>query len=108
VTETHHWQYDEKGWPVQMIKIKDGPDTTLVKFSLDKKGNIEVEEAFHNGLSQGKIYYYYDDQDRLTDVVRLNERAGRLVPDYIFEYEDNSDLSALTIIPEAGGNLKKW
>lgn len=108
VTETHNWLYEENGRPVQMIKIKNGSDTTLMKFSPDEKGNIETEEAFRHGISQGKIYYYYDNKNQLTDVVRFNERARRLVPDYIFEYEDNGDLSSLTIIPEAGGSLQKW
>jgi hypothetical protein len=106
--EVHNWIYNDNGKPQQMIRIKDGRDTTVVKFTMDEKGNPAEEEAFRKGVSQGKIYYYYDVKERLTDVVRYNIKAARLLPDYMFEYEDNGDLSAMTIVPEGSSNYQKW
>jgi hypothetical protein len=34
------------------------------------------------------IYYYYDDRKRVTDIVRFNLKAKRLLPDVMFEYDD--------------------
>lgn len=107
-TEVHNWVYNETGQPQQMLKIKDKRDTTLIKFTPDEKGNPGEEEAFRKGISQGKTYYYYDKQRRLTDVVRYNIKAGRLLPDYIFEYEDNGELSAMTVVPEGSSDYQKW
>jgi antitoxin component YwqK of YwqJK toxin-antitoxin module len=85
--EIHTWNYSTDGRPVQMIRVKNGTDTTVVKITLDEKGNVEQEEVFRNNISLGRVYYYYDTKNRLTDVVRFNERAQQLMPDYVLEYE---------------------
>ena len=74
---------------------------------LDENGNVIEEEAFKQGVSEGKVYYYYDDKHRLTDVVRYNVKARRLLPDYIFEYEDD-ELSTMTLVPEGSDDYQKW
>lgn len=106
--EIHNWVYNSAGKPLQMIRIKNGNDSIVVKFTLDEKGNPAEEEAFHKNSSQGKIYYYYDENNRLTDVVRYNIAAKRLLPDYIFEYEDNGQVSVFTIVPEGSTDYQKW
>ena len=106
-SEKHLWEYNAQGKPVKMIRTKNGRDTTLVRFVLDEHGNVVEEEAFKQGVSQGKVYYYYDDRHRLTDVVRYNVKARRLLPDYIFEYEDD-EISTLTLVPEGSDDYQKW
>ena len=54
------------------------------------------------------MFYYYDDKNRLTDIVRFNEKLKQLLPDYIFEYEDNGELSTMTVIPEGSSDYQKW
>lgn len=107
-TEKHIWQYSSNGSLQQMIRIKDGSDSTIVRCTVDEKGNVTEEEAMHKGTSLGKIYYYYDAKNRLTDIVRYNARAGRLMPDYIFEYEENGELSTMTVVPEGSNDYQKW
>jgi len=107
-TEKHYWTYKADGKPETMLRIKNKIDSTLIKISLDKKGNVAEEEALRKGRSTGKIFYYYDEMDRLTDVVRYNVKAGRLLPDYMFEYEENGELSTLTLIPEGSSDYQKW
>jgi hypothetical protein len=106
-SERHVWEYNNVGKPVKMTRIRNNNDSTTILFVLDDKGNIAEEEAFRKGASQGKVYYYYDEQNRLTDVVRYNVKARRLLPDYIFEYEDQ-ELSTMTIVPEGSDDYQKW
>ncbi|MEJ7740392.1 MAG: hypothetical protein WKF97_23485 [Chitinophagaceae bacterium] len=106
--ETHTWRYTASGKPEQMLRVKNGTDSTTVRFTLDEKENVAEEQAFNKGVSQAKFFYYYDEENRLTDVVRYNNKARRLLPDYIFEYEENGELSTLTIVPEGSSDYQKW
>jgi hypothetical protein len=104
--EQHLWSY-QNGKPVQMLKIKGNSDTTTVHFKTDEKGNIIEERAVHGRESLPVIYYYYDDRGRLTDIVRYNEKAGRLLPDYMFEYGPQG-LSSMLFVPPGSGDYQKW
>lgn len=106
--ELHSWTYDAAGKPIQMTRVMNREDTTLIRFSIDETGNVGEEESFKRNLSQNKVYYYYDENNRLSDIVRYNERAKKLLPDYMFEYEDSGELSSMTIFPTAGGKIQKW
>lgn len=108
ITEIHTWQYSSSGKPLKMLRIKNSIDSTIVNFSLDEKGNVAEEQALHKNVASEKIYYYYDEKNRLTDVVRYNVKAKRLLPDYMFEYEDNGELSTMTIVPEGSSDYQKW
>src|SRR5882757_280324 len=46
--EQHFWHYDTQGKPSGMLKIKNGSDTTFVRFVADEKGNIAEERARRN------------------------------------------------------------
>ena len=107
-TEDHLWQYGETGKPEKMLRIKNGIDTTTVMFKLDEKGNVVEEETIGKSLAKAKIYYYYDSKDRLTDVVRYNPKGKLLLPDYIFEYEEDGELSTMTLVPEGSSDYQKW
>ena len=91
-TETHQWFYNNEGRPVRMLRIVNNIDTTDVRFTLDEKGNVIQEWPFIKKLSREKTYYYYDDKNRLTDIVRYNVKARRLLPDYMFEYSGNNQV----------------
>lgn len=108
ITEVHLWEYNPNGKPGKMIVIKNLRDSTIVNFTLDGQGNVTEEQAFRKGLPQSKIFYYYDTMNRLTDVVRYNDRARRLLPDYMFEYDENGELSTFTVVPEGSNDYQKW
>jgi hypothetical protein len=93
VSEVHQWFYNEQGKPVRMLRILNNNDTTDVHFTLDEKGNVIEELPFIKKISREKTYYYYDDRNRLTDIVRFNVKAGRLLPDYMFEYTENNQVA---------------
>lgn len=104
--ESHYWYY-EHNRPVRMVKIKGKSDTTIVAFKSDDKGNIVQETATHRGDVIPDIYYYYDDQRRLTDVVRYNEKAARLLPDYMFEYGAYG-IASMLYVPPGSSAYQKW
>ena len=107
--EQHLWQYDAQGHPTGMLKIKNGNDTTLVRFVTDEKGNIAEERARRNNTDLPVVYYYYDSGNRLTDIVRYNIKAQRLLPTYIFEYDNTGDRpSSMLVVPEGSNDYQKW
>ena len=62
-------------------------DALIIK--TDENGNTGDEKTFRKGIETGVIHYYYDDKGRLTDIVRYNTKAKKLLPDILFEYDDN-------------------
>ena len=108
IKEDHIWTYDDKNRPTRMIRIKNDKDSSYISFSLDEKGNVGVEKIVERGREPRIYYYYYDDKNRLTDIVRYNNKAGRLLPDYLFEYDDEGRLSTMTVVPEGTGDYQKW
>ena len=91
--EVHQWFYNDHGRPLRMLKISNNNDTTEVRFTLDEKGNVIEELPFVKKISGEKTYYYYDSKNRLTDIVRFNTKARRLLPDYMFEYTEKNQVS---------------
>lgn len=107
--EQHLWQYDAAGKPSLMYKIKNGTDTTYVRFVTDDKGNIVEEHATRHGEQLPTVYYYYDDDHRLTDIVRFSPLAQKLLPDYIFDYNTDGTIASMLMVPEQGSNeYQKW
>lgn len=108
--EQHLWSYDpaHPGKPVSMLKIKNGTDTTYIRFVADEKGNIAEERSSRLGQNMPTLFYYYDEDNRLTDIVRYNVRAQRLLPVNIFEYEEGR-VKSMLVVPEEGNSFyQKW
>jgi YD repeat-containing protein len=94
-TETHDWIYNADGKPTKMWRIIAGTnnpkaDSLEIRFVPDDKGNVGDEKTFRKGVETAVLYYYYDDIGRLTDIVRFNNKLKRLIPDVLFEYDDNN------------------
>lgn len=106
--EQHYWSYDNNGKPQTMVKVKNGTDTTHIEFVLDDKGNVVEEKSRINGLLQPTIYYYYDLDNRLSDIVRYNTRAKRMLPDYMFEYNEQGQLRTMLTPMQNMGDYQKW
>ena len=95
--EQHLWQW-ENNKPVRMLRIKNRIDTTYVSFKLDEDGNISEEQETRRGVRSEPVYYYYNENNQLTDIVRFNKKAKRLLPEYMFEYsEDNRVIQKITV-----------
>jgi len=106
--EQHLWYYDANGKPQRMLKIKNNTDTTTVTFVADEKGNPGEEKSMHARQPQPSYYYYYNDDNRLTDIVRYNARAKRLLPDYVFEYDAKGRTATMMVVTEGTGDYQKW
>lgn len=108
ISEEHIWAYNATGKPTRMLKIKNNKDTTIVEFVLDANGNVEEEKSSFKGSALPSVYYYYNEEKQLTDIVRYNRAAKRLLPDYIFEYDENNRLGSQLVVPEGTSNYQKW
>lgn len=107
-SETHTYTYDVTGHPASLLRIRDQQDTTLVQFILDENGNVVEERSTRKNQSQPSIFYYYDARNQLTDVVRFNVKAQRLLPDYIFDYNENGQLKKMLVVPSGTNEYQTW
>jgi hypothetical protein len=89
--EIHVWTFEKNNRPKSMWRIVvqfDGSmDSTYVDFATDKDGRITEENIYRKGKKTGFYYYYYNDEGRLTDVVKYNEKWKRLLPEIMLEYD---------------------
>lgn len=107
--EQHLWYYNAAGQPDHMLRIKDGRDTTFVRFLLDSLGDVSDEIAVRRGAATEHYYYYHDDNHHLTDIVRYNARVGQMLPDYMFEYDANTGmLSKMTVVQAINSSYLVW
>lgn len=105
IREEHLYEYNTKGNPVKMIRVKNYTDSTTILFSEDENGNVAIEKNTKTGDS---YYYYYDSKKRLTDVVRLNPDTQKMLPDYMFEYNNAGQIAQMTTTEEGGSYYFIW
>ena len=108
ISETHLWFYDAQGKPLRMLKIKNGTDTTNIDLSRDDQGNITEERWMKKGTLLETYYYYYNKKNQLTDIVRFNRRAQKLLPDFLFEYDDHDQVKQMIQVPAGNSNYFIW
>jgi hypothetical protein len=106
--EEHLWFYGTDGKPVRMLRIKNSFDTAFISFLLDEKGNVAEENPVRKGVKLPSTFYYHDDENRLTDIVSYNEKAKRLLPVYIFDYNDIGLVNSMMVVPEGSDDYQKW
>lgn len=115
-TEIHQWFYNAAGKPVKMFRIRNGTDSAEYRFTTDEHGNIADETQYRLGTDSvyyiyenQRVYYYYDGQNRLTDIVRYNKKAKRLLPDIMFEYdESNRVIQRTTVVSTTSPDYFIW
>lgn len=105
--EIHNWFYKD-GKIERMLRIKNDIDTMYVDFKFDDKGNIAEEQGRRKGMRSDAIYYYYDNQNRITDIVRYNYKAKRLLPEYMFEYSPANKVIQRITVPATGAKYLIW
>lgn len=107
ISETHLWQYQTNGIPISMVKWGDGIDTVKVAFFADSTGNI-IEEYWYKKGKKIESYYYYYTNNQLTDVVRFNAKANRLIPDFVYEYNQQNQLTSMIQVSFNGNSVIHW
>jgi len=108
IIETHQYIYNAAGKPEKMIRRKNNLEVSTINFSIDDKGNVIDEEEIVRGKKGRKYFYYYDDKNRLTDVVHYNARAKRLLPDYMFEYNQSGQVKQMISTEDNISNYYIW
>lgn len=108
ITETHQYIYNAAGRLEKMLRRKNNADVSIVNFTIDDKGNVIEEEEVTRGVKGRKYLYYYDDRNRLTDVVHYNERAKRLLPDYMYEYNQLGQIRQMISTDDNTSNYFTW
>ena len=102
--EKHLFFYGTDGKPTKMYKIKNSTDTTTVIFLKDEQQNIAEEKWMRNNKIIETYYYYYNEKNMLTDIVRFNPKYEKMLPEFLFEYNENNQISQLTQVPYGSGN----
>ena len=77
-------------WRIIRSSQNPVPDTLEVRFVSDEDGNPGEERNYRGRIETGYMYYYYDDKNRLSDIVRYNKKLKKLMPDILLEYDDNN------------------
>lgn len=108
ITESHEYFYNDKGVLSKMLRKKNNRLVSTITFVSDTSGNIVEEDVEGNNTLDKKYYYYYDSNNRLTDVVHYNERAGRLLPNYMYEYNSFNLPIQMITTEEGGSNYFIW
>lgn len=100
ILEEHIYEYDKQGLPASMVRVKNRRDSTKILFQADEKNNIAIEKDTKTGQ---KYYYYYDANNRMTDIAHTSEFRQNLVADYVFEYDETGMLQQMTVTEEGRG-----
>jgi len=106
-TEQHLWQYSNNRI-ARMLRIKNNTDTTYVDFKLDENGNVIEEQQTRKGIKSEPFYYYYNANNQLTDIVRYNNKAKRLLPQYMFEYSPSNQVIQKITVPSNSDDYLIW
>ena len=106
-TDLHLWQWKD-GKPKRMVRIKGVKDTTFIDFTVDENGNVVEETETHRGVKALPLYYYYNSSNQLTDIVRFNKRAQKLLPENLFEYTADGRLKQMITVPDNSPEYTIW
>ncbi|HEU4471541.1 MAG TPA: hypothetical protein VFR58_10685 [Flavisolibacter sp.] len=106
-SEEHLWQW-AADQPSKMIRIRNRVDSSMIELTLDEKGNIAEEVEVRRKKRSQPVYYYYNDNNLLTDIVRYNQKAGRLLPETMFEYSAANQVIQRITVPGTSGNYLIW
>jgi YD repeat-containing protein len=108
VNEIRLYEYAENNVPIQMLRIKGKSDTMYVKFIATENGMPGEEEWWKAGKKIETWFYYYDSDNRLTDIVRFNNAAKKMLPDYLFGYDENNNLTSRITVQPVTGSFRIW
>lgn len=106
--ETHAYYFKKDGAPDYALIIRNQSDTVQVNFTTDDQKLVLEETWVRKQKEIEKYYYYYDDKKQLTDIVRFNPKANKLLPDYIYSYNDSGNTIQMIQVPRSGNNYITW
>jgi hypothetical protein len=108
VSEKRIYTYNTNGVPETMLRIKGNRDTMQVNFIATDNGLPGEEQWIRAGKKVETWYYYYDEQNRLTDIVRFSAAAKKMLPDYLFGYDETGNISSRISVQPDTGDFRIW
>lgn len=90
-TESLLWFYNTDTILQKMIRISNNKDSATYNF-ITENGRITEEQYMRLNTVVESVYYYYDDDGNITDIVRYNKKLKKLLPDVMMEYNDQGDI----------------
>jgi hypothetical protein len=105
--EIREWHINASGHYSDVIKIKNGIDSSFGNFVYDEDGNLAEEHWKKKNREVETYYYYYNQAHQLTDIVRYNTRLKKLIPDYQYEYDEKGRPKQMTQLA-ANGKYFVW
>ncbi|RYD70888.1 MAG: lipoyl(octanoyl) transferase LipB [Sphingobacteriales bacterium] len=88
--------------------MKNTTDSTFVSFKYDESGNVGEEIWKRGSRITETYYYYYNDKQKITDIVRFNKKAKRMLPDFIIEYDEKGRVAQMTQSQSGSANYLVW
>lgn len=104
--ETHSFHYDSDGLLEKMERFKNHRSAATILFTRDSAGRVFKEYEKH---SNRPIYYYkYQEDGLLSDVFHYNHTKKRMVPDFMFNYDDEGRLIQKTVVLRNSHDYLRW
>ena len=108
IREDHQFIYNNAGQLTKMLKISNRFDTINVVFVPAENGLPGEERWFKKNRKIETWFYYYDDKNHLTDIVRYNATAQKMLPDYVFEYNEQGQMTQQTVVQPGTNFYRLW
>lgn len=105
VLEQHIYEYNSNGVPQRMLLVRNRKDTTFFIFEGDESGNVIIEK---NAKTAEVFYYYYDEKNRLTDIVHKYSFQKQLFTESSFEYNEAGQLAKMVTSEKEGAYYFTW
>lgn len=109
IIELHRWFYNKDGKAEKMWRTINGSDSLEIRIIPDENGNPGEERSFKKGYETDVVYYYFDEKNRVTDIVRYNKKVKKLLPDEIISYdEEDRIIQRITTAPSDNFRQTTW
>lgn len=106
--EEHEWIYHANGRINKLLRKKNSAIVDEIIFLYDDNGNVIEEQTMKDGRLQDNLYYYYNNKNLLSDIVRYSDRAKRLLPYYMFEYSPAGQVIQKITVPGNSSDYFIW
>lgn len=107
-TENHNWIITNNKYE-KLVVIKNTYDTITVLLICDSITTLPIQEvSYVKGKEKERYYYYYDKQNRLTDIVRYNPYKRKLLPYVTYDYTTDNSISKKTQYVNGTNDYTMW
>ena len=106
--EAHQYFYKQDGSPDYAYVIRNQSDTILVNFTTDNQKLVLEETWTRRKKEIEKYYYYYNEKQQLTDIVRFNSKLNKLLPDFVYSYNESGYIIQMIQVPRSSNNYITW